>query len=413
MRMKPIIGTVAAAASLIAVVASAQPKVTAAQLAGLTPVALSNAPSAYNYLLLNGPAPDWPPLPAPPVALPGDTPCYVLGPDLCVLDCSGFDWGLESALTDLEVQYGLRPALTAGVLRPMDLNTYTSDDLYLLNPVVTNNTAWLTLHAPATELANGSAVYDLYYTTSLSPEGEGLNLTNWAWLLRTAPPGQTNVLVTDLWANLVFFRLGRTNSTAGDLVSDAFKQLVLHIATNTPVGPAIVSQPLSQTIYARDTVTFTVIAEGPPCLTYQWMFNGANISGETAASLTLMNAQEGQAGDYSVQVSSPAGLSTLSSNATLTVWDSSGLDFIPVTGPRQDFTFKRAATYLIYSPVQLYGRTVIQGGSVIKFDTTTNSSLQVTGTLTTDATAYYPGILTCLDDDSSGYLTSGAAVPHP
>jgi hypothetical protein len=232
-----------------------QPQITAAQLANLTSVALTNCISPGNYYFLLGPNPvqPWPPLPAPPPDLPGETPVYDLGGNYFLIDDSAVDWDaiwqqreIDSALNDLEIQYGLRAGPAGGgILRPMDMSSYTEDDLYLLVPVFTNNTAWLSLHPPTSEVANGSAVNDLYTTTSPSPEGEGLNLTNWMWVLRTDPPGQTEMLVSDLWEECVCFRLGRTNSTAGDGISDAFKLLVSHTDVNTPQGPFIFSQPLS------------------------------------------------------------------------------------------------------------------------------------------------------------------------
>ena len=255
------------------------------------------------------------------------------------------------------------------------------------------------MHPPAAEAATG--VYDLFMTTNLSPNVPGLNLTNWLWLLRT-DPGETNLAVPGLPQDQAFFRLAQTNDTDADGMTDAYEHLVSHTSLTNADTPIITSQPLSQTIYARDSVTFTVSAEGPPNLTYQWLFNGTNMPGKTNTSLTILNAQEPQAGDYSVHVASPAGLSAVSSNATLTVCDSTDLAFIPVTGPRQDYTFKRGATYLIYSPVQVWGRTVIQGGTVIKFDNSTNSSLQVKGSLLTEASVYFPGILTSIEDDSVG-----------
>jgi hypothetical protein len=396
----------------------AQPQITAAQLVAVTPLALTNCLSWGNYYFLHGPYADlpYPPLPGPPRDLPGDTPVYDLGGGIFVIDDTAIDWSaiwqareLDSALSGLEVQYGLRAAAAGGVVRPMDLSSYTDDDLYLLAPVVTNNTAWLSLHPSASEVANGSAVYDLYLTTSLSPEGEGLNLTNWMWVLRTDPSGQTNLLVTDLWADGVFFRLGRTNSTAGDGISDAFKMLVSHTDVNTLQGPFILTQPLSQIVYSGDTVTFSVAVEGAQPLSYQWGSNGVALVGETNAALTLAAVQLSDAADYSVLVTSPAALSTLSSNATLAVYDSTGMGFIPVIGPRQDFTFKRGPTYLIYSPVELYGHSVIQGASVIKFATWTNSTLQVKGSLTTETAAYSPGILTCMNDNSVGIPISGSS----
>lgn len=84
------------------------------------------------------------------------------------------------------------------------------------------------------------------------------------------------------------------------------------------VPPSITTQPVSQTVNAGANVTFTVTASGTAPLTYQWRFNGANISGATAASLMKSNVQSGDAGNYSVVVSNAAGSAT-SANAALTV----------------------------------------------------------------------------------------------
>ncbi len=53
-------------------------------------------------------------------------------------------------------------------------------------------------------------------------------------------------------------------------------------------------------------------------ISYQWQFDGADITGATNATLTLANIQTNQAGSYSVSVRDLAGSST-SSNAVLTV----------------------------------------------------------------------------------------------
>src|SRR5213075_1422776 len=50
------------------------------------------------------------------------------------------------------------------------------------------------------------------------------------------------------------------------------------------VGPTITTQPVSQTVTAGQTATFTVVAAGTAPLSYQWQKNGANISGATSAS---------------------------------------------------------------------------------------------------------------------------------
>ena len=82
--------------------------------------------------------------------------------------------------------------------------------------------------------------------------------------------------------------------------------------------PFITSQPLNQTITVGDSASFTVRAAGTPPLSYQWRLNGTDITGATADTLNLNNAQPIDEGDYSVVVSNAFGFTT-SSNAQLTV----------------------------------------------------------------------------------------------
>src|SRR6185437_5122022 len=53
-----------------------------------------------------------------------------------------------------------------------------------------------------------------------------------------------------------------------------------------PVAPSITSQPVSRTVTAGQTATFTVTASGTAPLTYQWQRNGAAIGGAASASYT-------------------------------------------------------------------------------------------------------------------------------
>ncbi len=89
--------------------------------------------------------------------------------------------------------------------------------------------------------------------------------------------------------------------------------------TFTPTGPAvpvITSQPSGTTVTAGGTVSFTVIATGAS--SYQWVFNGSNLSGATGATLSLNNVQTANAGSYFVTVTNGAG-SVNSDTVTLTV----------------------------------------------------------------------------------------------
>lgn len=83
-------------------------------------------------------------------------------------------------------------------------------------------------------------------------------------------------------------------------------------------APAIVTQPVSQTVAAGQPVTFSVTATGTTPLTYQWQRNTVNIAGATGASYTIASTQAGDAGTFRVIVTNTAGNVT-SANATLTV----------------------------------------------------------------------------------------------
>jgi uncharacterized repeat protein (TIGR03803 family) len=82
--------------------------------------------------------------------------------------------------------------------------------------------------------------------------------------------------------------------------------------------PVITAQPVSQTVNAGQSASFTVTATSTAPLSYQWVKDGVNVIGDTSASLTLSNVQTNQAGNYSVVITN-AGGSVTSSVAVLTV----------------------------------------------------------------------------------------------
>lgn len=84
------------------------------------------------------------------------------------------------------------------------------------------------------------------------------------------------------------------------------------------VAPTFTLQPISQTTTAGSNVTFTVAATGTATLTYQWRFNGVNITGATSPTLNLVAVTTAKSGNYSCSASNVAGIAT-SSAAQLTV----------------------------------------------------------------------------------------------
>ena len=89
------------------------------------------------------------------------------------------------------------------------------------------------------------------------------------------------------------------------------------MGSGSTAAPTITTQPASQSVSAGSAVTFSVMATGT-ALSYQWMFNSANISGATMASYSIASVTAANAGTYAVQVSNSYGKVT-SSPAMLTV----------------------------------------------------------------------------------------------
>lgn len=94
---------------------------------------------------------------------------------------------------------------------------------------------------------------------------------------------------------------GRTNSTLVD------------------VAPFITAPPQGLTVAAGGTAVFTVEADGTSPLDYQWLYDGQPLSGQTATTLTLVDVQASDAGDYQVQVTNSFGSVLSAPAAILTV----------------------------------------------------------------------------------------------
>jgi hypothetical protein len=163
-----------------------------------------------------------------------ELPLYWLGEGIYAVDDRSVDYvalaqqaELEAALSAMESTLDGPPAPGEGGGDPGTNSvppaySYSTNDLWLEMAGLTNDTAYLVVHSPEPD-----GVFDLFATTNLSPNGSGLNLTNWAWLARSEP-GQTNFVVVELSATETWFRLGRTNDADADGLTDAFENLVSH-----------------------------------------------------------------------------------------------------------------------------------------------------------------------------------------
>jgi hypothetical protein len=97
-----------------------------------------------------------------------------------------------------------------------------------------------------------------------------------------------------------------------------------------PVPPRVQFQPLGRQALKHDTVLLRCTALGPLPFRYQWLLNGAPVSGKTNYWLGLVDIQPSQAGDYRLIVSNSYG-SVTSAVATVTVFSPPEITGQPVS----------------------------------------------------------------------------------
>jgi len=126
-------------------------------------------------------------------------------------------------------------------------------------------------------------------------------------------------------ATLTINPVGAGDAASYDcVVTNSYGSATSNAATLTVNNPVTITQhPVSVTVNAGSPASFSVTATGTSP-TYQWrrngsnLSNGGNISGATAATLTINPAGPGDAGSYDCVVTNPCGSQT-SNTATLTV----------------------------------------------------------------------------------------------
>ncbi len=104
------------------------------------------------------------------------------------------------------------------------------------------------------------------------------------------------------------------------------------------LDPAILAAPASQSAGVGSSVTFSVSVQGTMPFSYQWLFNGQPLAGQTNATLTLNNVSANQAGAYSVIVSNSAGtVTSASANLVVTTLTSATESIRDTFGPGDQF----------------------------------------------------------------------------
>jgi invasion protein IalB len=191
------------------------------------------------------------------------------------------------------------------------------------------------------------------------------------------------------------------SNSAGSIISNA----AILTVTTAPVAPTITSQPVNQTIFAGQTATFSIIANGTSPLSYQWRKNGAAISGATASSYTTPAETTSDNGAlFSVLVTNSAGSAT-SSSATLTVNPDPVAPTITTQPASQTITAGQTATFSVVasgtSPLSYQWR---KNGAAI--NGATSASYITPAETTADNGAQF----TVTVSNSAGSVTSNTAI---
>jgi uncharacterized repeat protein (TIGR01451 family) len=143
---------------------------------------------------------------------------------------------------------------------------------------------------------------------------DGAPPLSYEWRYNSAPiAGATNaaLTLTNIQPSQAGLYSVRVTNIYGAAVSTNARLTVI-------TTPSIIAQPLAQAEFIGSNVTFAVVADGAPPLSYQWRFAGSIIPNATNSTLVLNNVQLGDAGDYSVVITNRYG-SVTSTNARLTV----------------------------------------------------------------------------------------------
>ncbi len=190
---------------------------------------------------------------------------------------------------------------------------------------VGGSSVWFTWQAPADGIATFSTLGSSFDTLMAVYVGDSVtNLTR---------------LVGDddsagFFASLVSFNAtnGSTYHIAIDGRAGAQGNIVLTWSLSQVVAdvPVITQSPSNQTATVGQQVTFTVVAQAPSALTYQWNFNDVPLDSATNSSLIFPSATTNLAGQYSVTVTSGSGQQRTSPEASLEINSSAS------TAPSED-----------------------------------------------------------------------------
>ncbi len=184
----------------------------------------------------------------------------------------------------------------------------------------TSTSATLTVNAGAsapafsTQPVSQTATVGGSATFSVAVSGSPTPTLQWRFAgVNLAGKTGTSLALTNIQAGSAgIYDCVATNSAGSTTSSSAT------LTVSAPAAPSIVAQPAPITSKAGSGAFFGVLAEGTG-LSYQWMKNGVAIPGATKSSFAIAAVQAGDAGSYTVVVTSSTGGSVTSASAALAV----------------------------------------------------------------------------------------------
>lgn len=172
----------------------------------------------------------------------------------------------------------------------------------------------LILQQPAS--ASVTAGASVTFTVTVSDDSGATYQWNKNGTIISGASGSSYTIANVALSDAGNFNVIITNSSGAAVSQTA--TLTVNASTPVLVAPTITSQPVARTVTVGSAASFSVAASGSATLTYQWMKNGANLSGATSSTYSIASAQIADAGQYAVRVSNGAGAVT-SNAAALTV----------------------------------------------------------------------------------------------
>jgi hypothetical protein len=254
------------------------------------------------------------------------------------------------------------------------------------------------------------------YTVSLdlatTPNGSGVAPPgNFAFGSVNTPLAQATASTT--FTLITFTVMATSSSTLVDITgcpNSSVQQLIINNVEiyptpgNTGVPASIASQPSPaiSTNALAGSVTLSATGGGTFPLSYQWQFDGTNIAGATAGSLTLTNIQTTNAGRYSIIITNqfgsatsavayvivPVGPPVILNNPNLTSYAGGVLTLTPIISGLPPFSYEQ----------WYYQSNTLSAESALAGDT--NATVTISPTTTNSA-----GLYSLAVSNTSGAIT--------